>query len=206
MTVPDRIGQRLPELLTELAAPRVPDYVDDMLRQTAATSQLPAWASLERWLPMGALARPAPRGLPSWRPVLILVALVLVLAAATALIAGSRPRVPAPFGPARNGELLASTTDGTLVTVDPVRGTVTPRSGESASGFYPWFSPDGSRYLLLRRAPGSEALFVANADGSGFKELVAAPGGTVEWVEWSPQGDRVLAITEDRGRAVRLSR
>ena len=30
--------------------------------------QRPSWASLERWLPMGVVARPAPFGLPSWRP------------------------------------------------------------------------------------------------------------------------------------------
>jgi Tol biopolymer transport system component len=199
MTAPDRIGQQLPELLTELAAPRVPDYVDDMLTRTRATSQLPAWASLERWLPMGAVARPAPLGLPSWRPILILVALVLTLTAATAFIAGSQPRVPAPFGPAANGDLLASTVDGQIVVVDPATGQATPRRGDGAGGLFPWFAADGTRYLFLRQENGGHTLYVANADGTGVRELLAAPRGEVDWVEWSPDGERVIATTLIRG-------
>ena len=42
----------LPDLLTELAAPRIPDYTDDVLAITAGTRQRPRWAHLERWLPM----------------------------------------------------------------------------------------------------------------------------------------------------------
>ena len=64
MTAFDRIEPRLPELMAELAPASVPDYFDDMLRQTGRTRQRPAWASLERWLPMDVIARPAPSERP----------------------------------------------------------------------------------------------------------------------------------------------
>ena len=46
------------ELIDELAAAGVPDYFDDMLRTTTQARQRPAWSNLERWLPMGVIARP----------------------------------------------------------------------------------------------------------------------------------------------------
>jgi len=124
MTSRDRLEERLPKLLDELAAARTPDYFDSMLRQTARTRQRPAWSSLERWLPMDIAARPARLGLTSWRPVVIaLVVLAVLLAVSAALFVGSRPRVPAPFGPARNGLVLFSSTGGDIVSVDPASGT-----------------------------------------------------------------------------------
>ena len=53
----DRFQQELPDILTAIAAPRMPDYVDDLLAQAAATRQRPRWTFPERWLPMGAIAR-----------------------------------------------------------------------------------------------------------------------------------------------------
>ena len=53
----DRFQQELPELLTAIAAPRVPDYVDDLMASVAATRQRPRWTFPERWLPMGVTAR-----------------------------------------------------------------------------------------------------------------------------------------------------
>ena len=70
---------------------------------TAAALERP-----ERWLPMGVIARPIPiRPLP-WRPIAV-AALITLLAAATLIYAGSRARVPAPFGPARNGVIVYGT-------------------------------------------------------------------------------------------------
>lgn len=124
----DRIGQRLPELLEELGAPRVPEYYADLLETTAALSQRPSWASFERWLPMGVVARPAPFGLPSWRPIVLFVVLVLASAALIAVAAGS-PRVPklAPLsGLASNGLILAGTDDGDILSIDPATGRTSP--------------------------------------------------------------------------------
>src|SRR5215210_6578343 len=125
MTAFDRIERRLPELIDEVAAASIPDYFDDMLRQTARARQRPAWSSLERWIPMGAIARPLPVRPVPWRAIL-LVALIGLLAAASLIYVGSRQRVPAPFGPARNGALTIGTADGDLVTVDLSTGNTTP--------------------------------------------------------------------------------
>ena len=90
MTAFDRIEPRLPELMAELAPASVPDYFDDMLRQTGRTRQRPAWASLERWLPMDVVARPTMFRAPALRPLLVLLLIGLLVAAGLALYAGSQ--------------------------------------------------------------------------------------------------------------------
>jgi len=95
MSPTNRPTRSLPDLLAELAPPRVPDYFDDMLKATARTRQRPAWTSLERLLPMQVSARLAPLGLPSWRPLVLLLVLAgLLLALATTFLVGAsqRPR------------------------------------------------------------------------------------------------------------------
>ena len=121
MTTFDRFEREIPELMAELAPPRVPDYFDDMLRQAARTRQRPAWSALERWIPMGVIARTQPMRPMPWRLIAIGIALLL-LAGAALLYAGSRPHLPAPFGPARNGQILFATLDGEIMTIDPSTG------------------------------------------------------------------------------------
>ena len=76
MTAFDRIERRLPELFDELAGAGIPDYFDDMLQRTTQARQRPAWSALERWLPMGVIARPLPIRPMPWR--LIAIAALLV--------------------------------------------------------------------------------------------------------------------------------
>ena len=104
MTAFDRLEPRIPELMDEFAPANVPDYFDDMLRQTAHTRQRPAWLSLERWLPMGVIARTDTIRQVPWRP--IAIAAVLVAAAtALALIAGTGRPPPSPFGPTSRAQV-----------------------------------------------------------------------------------------------------
>jgi Tol biopolymer transport system component len=201
MTTFDRIERRLPEIIDGLASATVPDYFDDMLQLATQSRQRPAWSSLERWLPMGVIARPLPvRSLP-WR-LFAIVALVALLAAATLLYAGSRLRVLAPFGPARNGELVIGTAAGDIVTVDPSTGASTVLiSGPTADGG-PWFSNDGQRFIFDRKASPSastSAMFVANADGSNVRELFPDEVNLGS-LSWSPSGDRVLITPTIGGR------
>lgn len=195
MTTFDRIERRLPELIDDLASATVPDYFDDMLQRTTRSRQRPSWSSLERWLPMGVIARPLPvRPLP-WRPIAI-VALLGLLAVATLIFAGSRQRVPPPFGLARNGVLVIGTAVGDIVTVDPATGTTTPLITGPAVDSGPFFSNDGQRILFDRRTAGvaSSTVFIANADGSGVRPAFPA-GPDITWFEWSPTSDRAL-LTE----------
>lgn len=88
MTPIDRFERQLPAALTDLADPRTPAYLTDILGQTARTRQRPAWASLERWQPMLSLTSPRLVGL------LAAAALAIALLG-TALIGGGGP-APAP--------------------------------------------------------------------------------------------------------------
>ena len=144
---------------------------------------------------MGVIARPLPvRPLP-WRPIAI-VALLGLLAVATLIFAGSRQRVPPPFGLARNGVLVIGTAVGDIVTVDPATGTTTPLITGPAVDSGPFFSNDGQRILFDRRTAGvaSSTVFIANADGSGVRPAFPA-GPDITWFEWSPTSDRAL-LTE----------
>ena len=121
MTSFDRFEQRLPDLMTDLAAARVPDYFDDLLQQAARTRQRPAWSSLERWLPMGVTAlSPVSNRARSFAGLAILALVGLLVAAGLFAYVGAQPqRLPAPFGPAGNGLMYYASGDGDIYSVDP---------------------------------------------------------------------------------------
>ena len=202
MTAFDRIEPRLPELMAELAPASVPDYFDDMLRQTGRTRQRPAWASLERWLPMDVIARPAPFRAPALRPLLIVILIGLLVGAALALYAGSQQtRLPTPFGPARNGSMFFADTEGVIYSFDPATGSQTA----IVDGPDPYFGPTPSRNgqrLAFHSGVSVGQILVADVDGSN----VHAVDGTYtdfQEMDWSPD-DRQLAIvsTVDGVRSV----
>ena len=150
MTAFDRVERHLPELFDEIAGAGIPDYFDDMLQSTTQARQRPAWSSLERWLPMGVIARPLPiRPIP-WRLIAV-AALLVVLAAATLVYVGSRRVAPPPFGLARNGALLIGTADGDIVTVDPATGRAVPVVSGSTVRRWAVLLP---RRTALRLRPG----------------------------------------------------
>ena len=191
MTTFERFEREIPGLMDEIAPPRHPDYLDDMLRQTGRTRQRPAWASLERWLPMDVVARPVPIRAPALRPLLVLLLIGLLVAAGLALYAGSqRARLPEPFGPARNGAILVGTSDEDIVNFDAESGTTAPLIGGPTRDIAPWFARDGTKFMFVRLTGDDVGGFwIANADGSDARELVPAP---VDWFEWSDAGDRIV--------------
>lgn len=143
----ERFERQLPELLTELAAPRTPDYFDDLLGQTARTRQRPAWTFLERWLPMVDIARQpilTPR-LPLRTIGLGLLLIGLLLAAVVAIVVGTRPNLPTPFGPAHNG-LVAYAKDGDIYTADPVTGVPKAIVIGPETDLRPLWSLDGAHW------------------------------------------------------------
>ena len=88
----------------------------------------------------------------------IVALLVALLAAALAAYVGSQRRVPAPFGPARNG-VIPYISNGDIYVGDPVTGrtqllVTNPRgTNPSGTGLLPRWHQDG---LLPRRPrPGS---------------------------------------------------
>jgi Tol biopolymer transport system component len=100
--------------------------------------------------------------------------------------------------------------DGT----DPVRLTVNPfpPSGVFGGGDLPGdVSPDGRRFVFMRAKPGppqsrgndqSGALFVANIDGSGLRQLTQyglVNSHDESAVSWSPDGKTILFGSEHGG-------
>ena len=200
MTAFDRFEQHLPDLMDELASAQVPDYFDDMLRRTTRTRQRPAWSSLERWLPMDVIVRPAflPR-LP-WRALAIVALLVLAIVGALLFASGSGRRLPAPFGPAANGSILYSTAGGDIAAVNPLTGTSTAVVAGPDRDISPLLSRDGTKFLFVRDGAGTDALFVANVDGSGVRQLAEGGFAPSDFdrspFDWSPSGEQVAAVAD----------
>jgi len=190
MTTFERFERDIPTLMDEIAPPRLPDYLDDMLRQTGRTRQRPAWASLERWLPMDVVARPTILRAPALRSLLILLLIGILVAAGLALYAGSQQaRLPAPFGPARNGLILGSV-DEDIVALDPATGTTSPLISGPTRDIAPLFARDGSKFMFVRlTGVDVGGYWLASADGTNPRELVPAP---VDWFEFDDAGGRIV--------------
>lgn len=138
--------------------------------------------------------------IPSMRPVfyLALVALLLAALVATAILVGSPPRTPAPFGPAGNG-LVAYDADGTLFLSDPDLTSPRPIEGGLGAVISPVFSRDGRQIAFWSAtSPTSYArhLFVQGVDDPGPARQISgsAPSiqGHVTPPAWSIDGSRLV--------------
>jgi TolB protein len=58
----------------------------------------------------------------------------------------------------------------------------------------PEWSPDGTRIVFVKPDYWGNQIFVANADGTGWKQLTSPSkaGGSDGWPTWSPDGTRIL--------------
>lgn len=146
-----------------------------------------------------------PRNLVSPRlgRVMLVVALVVALLALLILGVGRRPRLPEPFGPARNG-MIAASANGDIVKIDPMTGVSSPLIADPSSDFGPSFSRDGTKLLFLRSADplissAGLLLVVANADGSGA-HAVSPAVDALDWVDWSPDGTQIAFLSRTLGR------
>ena len=202
MTSNRDFGRDLATWLREDSASRVPDHLDDVLLRTAATRQRRAWSSL-RWIVRSDIipARALPFAMPPLRLIIIGAALILVVAALAILAAGARRPLPPPFGLARNGIVVAGI-GGDLFRVDPGTGGRTPLISDApdAFDFGPIFARDGTKLAYLRSVIGKGfELVVANPDGSNPKVVVPAVDG-LDWLDWSPDGSRIVFLSQVDGR------
>jgi len=189
----DRFDRQLPVLLDELAQPRTPDYFDDLLGLTAGMRQRPAWTLLERWLPMVDIARqPAFVRQVPWRPIAVLTLILVLLAASLLFVIGSQQRVPAPFGPARNG-LVAYATGGDIYTADPTTGATKVVVAGPETDLRPVFSLDGAWLAFERKAAdGSGRLYVAKVNGTALTEVTREPLVGITAYAFSPDGREMV--------------
>jgi WD40-like Beta Propeller Repeat len=195
MTTNDRFERTMSSWLHEDATFRVPDHLDEVFAVTKVTRQRPAWSSLERWLPVDTTFRPRLFNMPQPGRLALLAGLVLLLLALAIVAIGSRqPRLPEPFGPARNGQYIASR-DGDIYLLDPVSKESRLLPVGDGYDFGPGFSRDGTKIVFLRSdgpigEPAVLTLVVANADGSNPRALTP-PTQSLDWLDWSPDSSRV---------------
>jgi Tol biopolymer transport system component len=199
MTTPERIERGLPSILADLAMGPTPEYLDDVLVQTARMRQRPRWTFPERWLPMADIPREraiAPH-LP-WRTIAVaLVILALLVAAAIAYVGTHQTRLPAPFGPAANG-LIPYVSSGDLYVGDPATGTTRLLVGGPEDVAVPQFSPDGTHVVFLQRAhaagPDPVDVYVVGLDGSDVKRITPESLPDWTWLSWTPDGRQLAMI------------
>jgi dipeptidyl aminopeptidase/acylaminoacyl peptidase len=196
MTTNHPFDRQLAEMLVETSERRVPDHLTEVLNRTSRTRQRAWWSSPERWLPMQATARFAP-ALPRINRALIVAVLLLIALVAAAVFGGvGRPRLPAPFGPAANGDILIGV-GGDIARLDPATGQRTTLIAGPQWDFGGTFSRDGTKFAFGRfptdpsAAPSDVDLgmivAVANADGSNVRELTPYLKGNCS-SDWSPDG------------------
>jgi WD40 repeat protein len=197
----DTFDRSLSDWLRQDSEHRVPDHLQAVLAHTIATRQRPWWSSLRRWLPFEVTLPPAPMSRSgSWRPLLALAAVALLVAALLLIAVGSQRHLPPPFGPARNGVLVIGH-DGDLFSFDPTSGKALPFVVDAnTNDFGPGFSRDGTKFLFLRGADKGLELVVANADGSDLRVITPAVDG-LDWVDWSPDSTRIAFLSHGPGTA-----
>lgn len=198
MTTDERILGELEAYLRD----RVPaGRSDDLARILTATSRAPQrhwWSSPERWLPMDLTTRATLVAPARLGRVALAVLVILAIVGLAIVAAGSRqPRVPAPFGLARNGAVMDWGAGDIYLadsTTQAPRPIVTGPTDDLAS----LVARDGTKFVFLRAVSANQfQLMVANIDGSGIRQVLDAPLTDPDWLEWSA-GDE-LAIVNRAG-------
>jgi hypothetical protein len=207
MTTNASFDDRLSAWLRESAEHRVSDHLGEVLLATVATRQRRWWSSPERWLPMDLTSRATTLALPRFGRLLLVALLILAIATLAILAIGStRPDVPPPFGPARNGTITFAAS-GDIYRSDSVDATPRLIVAAATVDGSPAFSRDGTRLMFLRdthETGRGVALMVANADGSSVRQLLdldEPPSAA----DSTPDGS-LIAFAGDHGRGVYLLR
>lgn len=148
---------------------------------------------------MGVIARPRPLAQVPWRLIAVAAALLILAAGMLAYVGSRTTRVPAPFGPAANGQMFFHDADGVIFAADPTTGLTTPVVTGSTAYAYPLPSRDGRYIAFDHTAGGVSQLFIADADGSGVRPL---PGTYQDWnwSEWSPDGRELGIVARHEAR------
>ena len=192
------IDRTLTAFFVDDSAHRVAPHLDEVLAATERTRQRPWWSSPGRWLPVDLTFErrlvPAAR----WRPVAVVLALLLLLAVVLG-IAGTRRTSPGPFvGLAPNG-LIAFIDGGHLKLADADGRNVRDFRAVPYDATSLAFSPDGTR--LSYRLPGTTGtIHIVRPDGSG-EVIIPAPLGEPQPgdVAWSFDASSIAYLKDVDG-------
>jgi Tol biopolymer transport system component len=135
-----------------------------------------------------------------------LLIVALLVAGVVAYIGTHPTRLPAPFGPARNGALLYAV-DGDIFSVDPASGTSVQITSGPGIDRKPTVSPDGTRVVFLRGKDTTGDAFdlvIANVDGSSARVVSTATISDGDPFKWSPDSTFILLNHVD-GNVIRYN-
>ncbi len=196
----DPFERRISDAIDEIATARPPEYLADILRQTARTAQRPRWTFPERWFRVDTVLVPPPlaRRIPM-RPLIVLALLAALVASALAVYVGSQRRVPFPYGPAANGR-IAFVANGDLFVRDALTGSARLLVGGDGDQTSPSYSPDGLHISFATSLADGDHFMIANADGSAQRELALLPPSGNAQAAWAPDSHRVALIYEVNSR------
>lgn len=195
----DPFERRIGDAIDEIAAPRTPDYLDDLLRQTARTSQRPRWTFPERWLNVDTtLSRPTRLGRLPLRQLILIAVLVALAAAAITFTVGQRARWAPPFGPAGNGTLVYASGGDLYVRDTPTSPGRLLIGGPYAEDFA-GYTPDGSHLTYVVTRDGGDHLMVAKADGTDPVEIAVLASAADTYGSISPDGKTFALVYPIRG-------
>jgi hypothetical protein len=205
----DRLERSLPQVLTELSLPVVPDYVDTLLSRTERIAQKPGWLFPERWFPVSTItdAFTAPRRFPL-RPLVILAVVLALIATSIAFYVGTQQAKPAPpIGLAKNGIVVTRSATGDLIAVDPVSESQrTILAGPNLCCGQ--VSPDGLRVAVLD-LPNPQAdptrLRIVDMQGSLIRDLVGSDLRQLNDFSFSPDGTRLLLSYQTQPRILDIA-
>jgi WD40 repeat protein len=184
-------------LFTELADARTPDYLEAAIERASTRPQRPAWTFRERWLPMDVATRPVSAPTFPWRQVGVIALIGLMIAVAAAVYVGSQPRLPAPFGPAANGQIVF-VDDGDIYVSDSLLAAPRPIVTGPGDDSGVRVSRDGRQISFQRATTGGLDLYVTAIAGGAVQKLNDEPLSEFGRAAWSPDGS-VLAVDHTVG-------